>query len=729
MHKRQSFWGLDAFRIVAALLVVAIHTSPLSSFRDSFPLVAQLPWDADFFLTRVLARIAVPFFFMVTGQFVLTDFLYGKRKDTARLWQYLGKIGVLYGIAILLYLPIGIYAGNYQNLNAGSAAKLLLFDGTFYHLWYFPACITGVLLVFLLSRFLSPRGTLFLSGILYCLGLLGDSYFGLVTGIPVLSDLYEFSFHICSYTRNGFFFAPLFLVLGAVAGKKASDRRDLPVIRKYPWYLGLALSFLFMTIEAFTLKYFQLMRHDSMYLGLIPTMIFLYRILLAGNRKSSRLCRSTATWIYILHPAMIVVVRGVAKLFHLQALLVEQSLIHYAAVVALSVPAALMTASVILRLQNRFSSSPSCCRAWIELDRDALRHNVEALRSMLPDTCRLMPAVKADAYGHGAVLIARELNRLGVDAFCVACVTEGISLRRQGVKGEILILGYTHPSQFPLLGRYHLTQTVIDYGYARLLDDYGKKLHVHIGIDTGMHRLGERSDNLERLCAIYRMKHLVVDGLFTHLSSDDALTPQDQEYTRYQASEFYHVIAELKKQGFPCPKLHLQSSYGILNYPDLAEDYARVGIALYGVLSTKEDTESQKGLLRPVLSLKAKVAIVKTVNAGEPVGYGTDYAADSPRKIASLSIGYADGLPRSLSAGRGSVLINGCKAPILGRICMDQTIVDVTEIPQVSAGDTAVVIGISGDQEISAGDLAEQAGTITNEILSRLGGRLERMIV
>ncbi len=368
-------------------------------------------------------------------------------------------------------------------------------------------------------------------------------------------------------------------------------------------------------------------------------------------------------------------------------------------------------------------------RAWLELDRSALRKNVNALRQRLPEHCHLMPAVKADAYGHGAILVAKELNRMGVDAFCVACAAEGISLRKHGITGEILVLGYTCPDAFPLLEQFRLTQTIVDYHYAVRLNQYGRTIHVHIGIDTGMHRLGERCENIEQICHIFEMKHLKIDGLFTHLCVSDTLKPQEQSYTRQQADAFYHVIAELKKRGYSCPRIHLQSSYGVLNYPELSEDYARIGIALYGVLSTSEDTNRWKDILHPVLSLKARVAAVKELLAGEAAGYGLQFTADRDMKIAALTIGYADGLPRSLSCGNGSVLIHGHRAPIIGRICMDQCLVDVSQIPDIKAGDIAALIGRSGQEEITACDLAEQAGTISNEILSRLGARLERVPV
>lgn len=368
-------------------------------------------------------------------------------------------------------------------------------------------------------------------------------------------------------------------------------------------------------------------------------------------------------------------------------------------------------------------------RAWIELNRSALAENVKFLQSRLPKDCKLMPAIKANAYGHGADLMAKELLRLGVDSFCVAEIMEAVALRTQGITGEILVLGYTHPTQFSLLKEYQIMQTVVDYDYAKQLNDYGEQLHVHIGIDTGMHRLGERSENIDAFCEIFKMENLIIDGMFTHLSAVDAMGAAEQDFTNTQVETFYQVVTALQERGFRCPKLHLQSSYGVLNYPELAEDYARVGIALYGVLSNRADTKKWRSCLTPVLSLHTRVVCVRDLYQGESAGYGLQYIADEDRRIATLALGYADGLPRSLSKGRGYVLIHGKKAPIIGLICMDQAMIDVTEIPEAAEGDVVTVIGSSEGEEILASDLADWCGTITNEILSRLGQRLERVMV
>lgn len=769
MHTKDNFGWLDRFRLIAALLVIAIHTSPLGAFTP----------EGDFFLTRILARIAVPFFLMVTGQFITAEFISDSPTGRRNFLHCLRKTLFLYAAAIILYLPVGIYAGHYRNLTFMSFSKMLLFDGTFYHLWYFPACLLGISLVYLMSRFITLRGMFLVSAVLYIIGLSGDSYFGLVQKLPPLEAIYNFFFQICSYTRNGLFYAPLFLVLGAWCAR--GSRRGLAA-----HLTMLFLSFLLMTAEAFTLRHFSWQRHDSMYFMLIPVMISLYRVLLClpgTSGKAEKYFRSASLWIYMLHPIFIIIVRGIAKMLCPTPFLVDNSLIHYIAVSVLSVCAGFGTAlfgkplrsfrsrlfrsarraeapdvplsrppapdntekeqcrriADIFRRRTVSGSAPSghgqeatrstpipCGRAWIELDRSALAQNVEYLCSLMPEGCRLMPAVKANAYGHGAVWVATELNRLGVDAFCVACISEGITLRKANVKGEILILGYTRPEDFGLLAYYGLTQTIIDYEYAEKLENAGIMLHVHIGIDTGMHRLGIRCEEIEDILAVFEMEHLIIDGMFTHLCACDSPLPKDKSFTADQIQAFYKVAEILEEQGIPRPGLHLQSSYGLLNYPDLNADYVRAGIALYGVPSSMKDTALFKNHFSPVLSLKARVSSIRTLFAGESAGYGLSFTAERNMRIAVLSIGYADGLPRELSCGKGCVLLHGRRAPVIGRICMDQTLIDISGIPQTSPGDTAVLIGMSGEAEITAVQLASQCGTITNELLSRLGERLER---
>lgn len=709
MENKNQLGSLDHFRLIAAFLVAAIHTSPLASFSSG----------VDFVFTRVLARMAVPFFLMVTGFFLLPQYLFEDTKDYRPLMRFLKKTLLLYMVAIFLYLPINLYAGHLKGLGFDGILRLLLFDGTFYHLWYLPASVLGVLLITVLSRYFSFRIIAGFSLLLYGLGLLGDSYYGFITDIPLLRSLYDVIFRITSYTRNGLLYAPLFLIMGAWIQHFPRPQENLK------HWISLAISVIAMVGEGLLLHHLEVQRHDSMYILLPVCMCFLFLQLLSIKTSPVKYLRTLSTWIYLIHPWMIVLVRGAAKHLCLENLLVNNSLGHYIAVCIGS----FLSAWAFTKISSAIRRKPFLTdRAWIELDTANLEHNMQALKKLLPPGCQFMPAVKANAYGHGAVLISKELNRLGIRAFCVAAVTEGIELRRNGIKGDILILGYTHPEQFPLLRKYHLIQTVLDYSYAELLNAYGKKIKVHIKIDTGMHRLGERSDRIEEICDIFKLRNLVITGAYTHLCADESRKDPDYSFTQSQAASFYHVTDELKRRGHDVGKLHLLASYGLINYPELGGDYARIGIALYGVLSSRTDLENCPIPLKPVLSIKARISLTKNLHVGEAAGYGLQYIAKEEKMIAVLSIGYADGIPRSLSCCHGKVLINGEAAPIIGRICMDQMLVDVTDIPNVKSGDSAILIGRSGTAEISVYDLAEASGTITNEILSRLGSRLSRNI-
>lgn len=710
MEKNRNLGGLDYFRLFAAFLVVAIHTYPLSSFNS----------EVDFVFTRILARMAVPFFLMVSGYFLLPQYLFEHARDYQPFFSFLKKTLILYLTAIVIYLPANIYAGHFQEINLLDIFRIILFDGTFYHLWYLPASMLGILLIIMMSRKL-PLGILTgFTVALYGIGLLGDSYYGLTAYRPPVRAAYDLVFQLSSYSRNGLFYAPVFLLIGAWLKVKHSNTTNASLL------MGFLISATFMVIEGLALHHLNVQRHDSMYLTLPLCMHFLFQLLLSVKSQPAKRLRTISTWIYLIHPLCIIFVRGLAKFSNLEDLLIKNSLVHYMAVCLLSY----MFAAGIQKISERTPKQSFCKdRAWIELDMEHLHQNVSAIKDLLPPGCQLMPAVKANAYGHGAILISKELNKAGIKSFCVATVSEGMELRRNGIRGEILILGYTHPEQFPLLRRFRLTQTVIDHSYAQLLNAYGKKLKVHLKIDTGMHRLGERSERIKEICEMFKLKNLVIEGAFTHLCADETKSESDRNYTIRQADAFYHTIQELKMQGCDCGKVHLLASYGLLNYPELAGDYARIGIALYGVLSNRADLEGCPVRLNPVLSVKTRISLTKNLYAGESAGYGLAYTAQSNRKIAVLPIGYADGIPRALSCGNGKVLINGNEAPIIGRICMDQMLVDVTDIPDIRADDIAVIIGKSGNLEITAYNLAEKDGTITNELLSRLGSRLSRITV
>lgn len=370
-------------------------------------------------------------------------------------------------------------------------------------------------------------------------------------------------------------------------------------------------------------------------------------------------------------------------------------------------------------------------RAWIELDMKHLAHNVAEFKRMLPVDCKLMPAVKANAYGHGASEMAGELQRLGIDAFCVASMEEGIELRRDGIKGEILVLGYTDPASAKTLLNYQITQTIIDEEYGKQLESYaakeGGRLPVHIGVDTGMHRLGIPWDAHERLCAMWKLPHLDVRGVYSHLCVSDGEEEKEIAFTKTQIARFDETVTYLRTQIKKPFAAHLQGSYGVLNYPECHYDYARVGIALYGILSSRTlIPKSAKGLL-PVLSLHSVITSIRELNPGEGAGYGLDFVAAKKSRIAAAAIGYADGIPRNLS-GRGMALLHGKRVPIVGRVCMDQLLLDVTGVPDAAPEDEVLFIGGQGAEKISAEEFAGWSDTISNEIVSRLGARLGRFV-
>ena len=367
-------------------------------------------------------------------------------------------------------------------------------------------------------------------------------------------------------------------------------------------------------------------------------------------------------------------------------------------------------------------------RVWAEINLDNLKHNVEVLEGMLPEQCAFMAVVKANAYGHGDIELTKYLNKIGVSAFAVATIDEGIRLRKNGINGEILVLGYTYALRANELYVYDLIQTVTDYRHAEELNDTEFDLNVHLKIDSGMHRLGQDHQNFsEFIHAFFQLEHLNICGIFSHLCVADSKNDEDIEFTKWQFHNFYLILEQIKKMGYHVPKTHIQSSYGVLNYPELNCDYARIGIAMYGVFSTLNSTFKVKGDLYPVMSIKSRIILIREVMPGDSVGYGRAFIAKRKTRIAVVPFGYGDGWPRNLSCGKGRILVNGQAALIVGRICMDQLTVDITDIPSVERGDIVTFIGNDDSRCIRAEEVAESASTITNELLCGLGGRIKRI--
>ena len=323
MTEKRIYPGVNCFKLAAALFVIMIHTSPLTSFSA----------EADFVLTRILARTAVPFFFMVTGFFVLPKAL----GDTARGLHYLRRIGLIYLASVLLYFPVNLYAGHFRGVGVGGFLKMLLIDGTFYHLWYLPALLLGSALVWAGLKILPLKAVLGISVFLYLLGLPGDSYYGFLKDGSVLRQLYDGFFHISSYTRNGLFYAPVFLALGYAVSRQYGDgTASGKAARRLPFSVILAalgVCTALLLAEGITLKILEVQRHDSMYLALVPLMYFLFLSLLdaRGPDPMKRLPRELPLLVYVLHPLFLILVRGFSGLTNL-SMLTENSLVHFLAV-------------------------------------------------------------------------------------------------------------------------------------------------------------------------------------------------------------------------------------------------------------------------------------------------------------------------------------------------------------------------------------------------------------
>ena len=705
MNQTNEYPGIDVFRLIAAVLVVTIHTSTLLS----------LSADADLILSHAIARVAVPFFFMASGFFLITRY----HKDAKPLLRFEKKTLLIYLAAIAVYLPVNIYSGYFKCGDPlPKIIQDLVFDGTLYHLWYLPASMIGAFLAWKLVKNGAYKRALLISGILYLIGLLGDSYYGLSCSSPILANGYGYLFQIMDYTRNGIFFAPLFFVLGGFLAERKG------VLTRVQSGVGFGISLILVCLEAVLVHHVKIVRHDAMYVFLVPCVYFLFAFLITFRGKRRRGLRTFSLLLYLIHPLMILIVRQFSKQVLHSDLLVENTMLHFLAVCFFSVLASYLLSALIRVIRKRLPRTSEKERAWVELNLQNLEHNVEEITKLMPEKCQLMAVVKTDAYGHGAYQVATHLDKLGVRAYAVATVEEGIHLRKAGVRGEILILGYTSPERVRDLRKYDLTQTVTDLAHAERLNQKRRKIKVHIKVDTGMHRLGILWNRGSELRRVFQLENLQINGIFTHLSCADSREPDDVGFTYCQIQRFNEALEELHTHGITVPKTHIQSSYGLLNYPELKCDYARIGIAMYGVLSSNQHETELHPDLRPVLSVKARVTHLQDVKKGEAIGYGRLFHCERDSRIATVSIGYGDGLPRNLYSQAAGALVNGKTVPFAGRISMDQLMVDVTDLDGVKVGTIATILQNHTNSALSAPAVSDAAGTISNELLSRLGVRL-----
>lgn len=354
-------------------------------------------------------------------------------------------------------------------------------------------------------------------------------------------------------------------------------------------------------------------------------------------------------------------------------------------------------------------------RVYAEIDLAAIRHNIKTIKEKTGK--KLLVVIKANAYGHGAKKISQVCKDLA-DYFAVATIEEAITLREDGIENPILILGYVSPEYFSDLAKYDIEQTVFDYESASLLAKAGCK--AHIAVDTGMGRIGfiPNDESIEVIKKIYALDGLKIEGIFTHFATADE---KDKEFTLKQYDMFSRFCERLEEEGVHIPTKHVANSATIIDLPQYSLDMVRSGIITYGLKPSYDVGDID---IRPALKLKTHVVNVKTVPRGTPISYGRTYVTESERVIATIPVGYADGYPRALS-NKGRVVINGKYAPITGRVCMDQFMVDVTDIPSVKIGDEVSLI----DNMLPVEEIADLEGTINYEIVCKISDRVPRIYI
>ncbi len=377
---------------------------------------------------------------------------------------------------------------------------------------------------------------------------------------------------------------------------------------------------------------------------------------------------------------------------------------------------------------------------WAEIDLSAYRHNIAELRRITRPGARLMTVVKADGYGHGAVPVATVALESGADCLGVARLHEAVELRQVGIEAPILIFGLTSPEAVDALLDLDLTAAVFSLAGAEVLAaeaiSRDKRLRVHIKVDTGMGRLGllaamavaeeatgsAADHRFSEVQAIARLPGLQVEGLFTHFATADQA---DKTYANRQLQRFMELVNRLKQQGLELPLNHTANSAALIDIPESHLDMVRPGIAAYGLYPSAE-VDHGRVELRPIMEWKTRIVHLKKVPAGFGVSYGITYETPRPTTLATVAVGYADGLSRKLSS-RGLMLVGGQRAPIVGRVCMDLTLLDVGEVSEVAVGDEVVIFGRQGDESLTADEMATALDTINYEIVSTITSRVPRV--
>lgn len=368
--------------------------------------------------------------------------------------------------------------------------------------------------------------------------------------------------------------------------------------------------------------------------------------------------------------------------------------------------------------------------AWLEINLPNIAHNIRQIRRILKPETELLAVVKANAYGHGAERVAFTALDSGADRLGVATLGEGVQLRKAGIMAPVMVLGYVASDQAEVAIKYNICQTVYSFAAAQAISlkaqEKNKTAVVHIKVDTGMGRIGflPSAESADEVCRILNLPNLYVEGIYTHFSTADEA---DKEFTHLQQRRFEEFIESIERRGYHIPIKHAANSAAIIDMPETHYDMVRAGMIMYGSYPSAEVSENKIDIL-PALSLKCRVSCVKKVPAGTAISYGRHYVTTEERIIASLPLGYADGYSRAF-AKNGEVLLRGKRVPIVGTICMDQLMVDVTNLGGVAIGEKAVIIGRQGNDEITIEELAAKTNTINYEIICMLSERIPRRYI
>ncbi len=369
-------------------------------------------------------------------------------------------------------------------------------------------------------------------------------------------------------------------------------------------------------------------------------------------------------------------------------------------------------------------------RVYLKIDLDKICANVQEIIKKVGKDTMVMPVVKADAYGHGAIDVTKALSEIGAYGFAVATVGEALALRRAGITKPILILDFVFPNQFETIIRNDIMLTIFQYGIAKSLNEaaemMGTTAHIHLKVDTGMGRIGyiPNDESIEEIRKIAKLPNIEIDGIFTHFACADMA---DKTSMNKQLKQFEEFVDKLEKLGINIPIKHVCNSAAIIDMDGDFLNMVRSGIITYGLFPSDEVNRDSLNI-EPAMELHSVVINVKTIQKGDTVSYGSTYVAEKPTVIATIPVGYADGYPRQLS-NKGSVLIHGKRAKIVGRVCMDQFMVDVTDIPYVSIGDNVTLVGKDGDDFISCEEIGEISGRFNYEFLCCITRRVPRVYI